>query len=145
MVRIIPPSEYARADVASPSVWSQMRATSLKSLSDSVCMSPRVSSSYFIDSLPIVAAREWSYGPRRVMQIDTMDDPQDALYTRFGEVGDIVCIRLSRNLKLVEAVQRCFGVQVQSGQNPKLRGTITHSWNVHHAKRAEEDCFKEHY
>ncbi len=90
-----PPSEYARADVASPSVWSQMRATSLKSLSDSVCMSPRVSSSYFIDSLPIVAAREWSYGPRRVMQIDTMDDPQDALYTRFGEVGDIVCIRLN--------------------------------------------------
>ncbi len=138
-VRTILPSEYARADVASPDVWPQLLSTSLSARKDSSLYSPDC-----VDTWPVVAAREWYYGPNRTISVDCSTSANP--YCDFAEVGDVVDLCLLQSLPLVESVRRCFGtLQANSGSCDKLRGIVCHAWNVLHVKRSNDRMFKEQY
>ncbi len=128
------PSEYSRADVASPSVWSAMRSTSWQTSG---------SGTYCVDTLPIVAARGWFYSPKQSMHIDEYD--REKHETSFAVVGESVTIRLNQAAHLSEPVSRCFGYNTSSDQCQMLQGVISHTWNVRHTSRCIDEEFKEHY
>ncbi len=61
-VRTILPSEYARSDMATPDVWSEMCSTSLSHAQTVRHVCPTVSSQECVDIFPVVGARHWFYG-----------------------------------------------------------------------------------
>ncbi len=124
-VRIIPPSEYARADVSTPLVWSAMRSTSLSACRHQGSVLPPASSTYCVDLLPVVASRSWFYCPKSSM---TIDEPDTAgVHTFFAEVGDTVQIRLLHHIEFNEALCRCFSNPFLSNPGNRLQGVVVHS------------------
>ncbi len=136
-VRTIMAREYARADVAYPAVWSEMRSTSLNSqngTTSSACMGTWL----------IFAARERFYGPKSAMYLDKTASATER--SVIAEVGDIVHVYLVQMLSLNELLVRCVSIESDAASGPiLLRGNISHTWNVHHKTRHGEESFKEHY
>lgn len=70
--RTVLPSEYAREDIASTDVFDAMWRTSLVFHREQGMEStiPCVSNDDCVDILPLIAARNWFYGPPRSITID---------------------------------------------------------------------------
>ncbi len=90
-----------------------------ESLSQGRCVLPREPShvnesgspsfSYCVDKIPVVSARDWFYGPRKAMHIETPIDGEK--HTSFAKFGDILSVKLLRPAKCTKLVQSCFGCQ----------------------------------
>ncbi len=141
-VRIIPPSEYARADVSTPPVWSQLKSTSLAAHEDKgrSFQEPSLSSEECVDIWPVIAAREWFYGPQTALHLQTEEDVP--ISHSFAEKGDAVTIALLHApAASPERFQRFFGIDDTSLEYKTVRGTVVHCWTVHHPSRRGQPSF----
>ncbi len=124
----------ASTSIGEPRVASQPNGANI---STSVC------SQYFVDKLPVVAARDWFYGPKRHMSVDV---PHPADYcTSFAEVGDTVSQRVLQTTEFVEPFVRCFGNPTHPRISNSVCGIVSHAWTVHHVKRRDNEDFREEY
>lgn len=89
-------------------------------------------------------AKDWYYGRRTAMHIDTQNDEPTAPYTFFAEIGDVLSLHLLRSVNVVEPTRRCFGIRLQSEHSHQLRGMVSHVWTVHHANRVDDPAFEDH-
>ncbi len=142
-VVVIPPSEYARADMATTQVRSQFVNNSMAGLPDdrSLGDTPTVPDSECIDLWPLVAAREWYYGQCTALHFESDCNRESS----FAEVGDVVKATLvATSIRtLSERLSRCFEAAESSSCRRALQGVIIHTWNVHHSKRVNDLQFEQ--
>ncbi len=99
-IRFVRPSEYARMDMATPAVFSEMCKTSLSNQSNN--------ERNCIDNIPVVAAREEFYGPARSFSLDFDNTVSSLPHRAVGEVGDIVEISLIGVSSVEGSVRQLF-------------------------------------
>ncbi len=87
-VRTVLPTEYARADMASPAVWIEMRSAALPGpeLFPELCSYGSASLRKYIDALPVVRARSWIYGQQKAMIVDPAANSTES--SCYAERGD---------------------------------------------------------
>ncbi len=122
------PSEYAREDVACGPVFNLMKSTSVQG--DRV---PSLSAGSCVDLWPLVASREWFYGPQTSISVDFCSTPGEL---RIAEAGDTIDISVLGGTVLDSTIP--FQMQHEPST---LRGKVLHIWTVHHSCRRDDPQF----
>lgn len=134
-VRYVPPSQYARADLACPEVFEAMRSGSLKGHRDAAGDSSYEPppSSLCLDSLPLVRARPWFYCPTSHVSVD-----ECLVSTSLAaEVKDRIKVRLVGSGCLLPDIVSFFGEQLSTSQSAiSLQGEISHVIAIRCARTA---------
>ncbi len=138
LVRIVLPSEYARADMGTEPIFSEMCSTSLQRHGQASVSATRTALSECVDTWPIVAARDWFYGQATSTSLDVTDsDNYDA---SFCEAGDIVRLSLLGDDPVQDSLARAFRFP-GSPSEIVLCGYVTKVWTVHHRSRKQMPDF----
>lgn len=132
------PSEYARADLASPTVFDEMYRMSLSHLEERTTTSSTLLSATTtcVDTIPIVQHRDRFYGRQRSISVDASLD-ETRLFA--AEHGDVIRVALISERIVSPRIATLFAVQSDERLNTQyLQGMITHSWTVRHSSRRDE-------
>ncbi len=141
-VRIVLPSEYARADIATGQVFHLMCSTSLAHLQKNGgrCHSPSVQVEEYVDLWPVVAARDFFYSTPQQIAVDGFEDNVDLL-APFAEVGDAISISLLGHTTLCPHLASNFGLEISTDGYATVAGVIGTIWTVRYISREESDGF----
>ncbi len=138
-LKTVLPSEYARADVATPVFLEAMKRTSISHYGGNGLHStvPCISTVDCVDLLPLIAARDWFYGPPKHISVDDCADSLPPTFT--AEAGDVLSMTLlpqGTAGDLDESLQRSFRGSLDSSGRPTVMGKVVDIWTVRHGKRA---------
>ncbi len=97
---------------------------------------PRLSTVDCVDLLPLVAAREWFYGPPKCIYVDRCES--NGGQSNIAEAGDTIKVSLETNNTLDEAFVKSFVKMHAEGCNPEIHAKIVDIWPVRHAVRKPE-------
>ncbi len=143
-VRVIFPSEYARADMATGPVFHHICSTSLENVYSPRLQDvrPSISVSDCVDVWPIVAAKSWFYGLPRRISVDKDISSRNSK-SSFAEKNDVVRVSLIGSEVLTETARRNFEVRESGDEDVQVQGTISHVWTVHHQTRKNVPGFEQ--
>ncbi len=139
-LKTVLPSEYARSDIATPQVFDIMRRTSLAFHQQQGAAStlPPLCVRDCIDTVPLIRARNWFYGPPQHIYIDKCELTSTSTY--FAEAGDAIQFGLMVDDTLNESFERCFVSTISDSDTvrKKAKGKILAVWTVRHSNRKNE-------
>lgn len=140
-VRIILPSEYARADMSTGPVFSAMKSTSLEAFrgTEGFGSTPLISTRECVDVWPLIAARDWFYGPPQCTNVDI--DGNSDFQSSFCEVGDTVRVTVPGRSPLAAPLLHSFGDTEAPPSGTHLKGVFVAIWTVHHVSRRNSPDF----
>lgn len=124
------PSEYARADLASPSVHSAMYASSLSGFRERSGIAELVPkpSDLCVDSLPVVRDRAWFYDANHGFSVDSCDWPVPC---EFAQIGEHVLIEPLGSSDLRSDMCSAFAIpREHNTASIRLLGVVQFIWTV---------------
>ncbi len=145
-IRVVLPSEFARADVATSAVFRLMRDASLAVEDEPNSQRGRTFRDECVDNWPIVAARKFFYGSSTTISVDNRDDCE------FAEVEDTILLTLFGLEDGIDSSLLPYCVSGGDSGHLVIRGIVTSIWSVHHYSRKniqefrpefEEPCYPE--
>ncbi len=119
-------------------VFDEMVATSLESTArrGMVCDKPVISTEECVDVWPIVAARDYFYGPRQFVTMDNADP--DGFSPTVAEVGDVISAAFISSGEIGASLRMAFCTEESDAPYVKIHGVVSSIFTVRSLKRKDD-------